>query len=439
MAEPDFRVETPDWMKQGRDVADEWLRMQANNRAQQEQNALLPVRLKAAEQDQQLKGLTIAKEMKSRDDILKADFAAHQLGPTLSNLYQAGKPEEAMNLLLSEVAKNPDLSNSPAIHDLMTKTMTALQTKNLQQRFSEAEAGRNTRAQEANDVKLQIKGLEAELANDPNNVKTQLALMRLYNQAQSLGIAAGNLEQRTMGTELRRTTAIQGAVNTEGRLANEGLAPAPGISLMPPSAPPGNAVPASPKGSGMGQPLVVPTTRPLTSANASKLQETVMTSASALRQADKLMPLINSGTFGPAAKLSNIIVDKGLANLFPELVSEERVSANTIAAGLRAATVRALRSDSNITDAERKDLIQDVPSPDKFLTSPAEAIIQLKTINEGVVDRAIQAARNLSPGQPISGDLLDTISDSSYIKSLVRRKILTTEEAIAWSQRNLPK
>ncbi len=67
---------------------------------------MLPVRLKAAEQDQQLKGLTIAKEMKSREDILKADFAAHQLGPTLSNLYQAGKPEEAMNLLLSEVAKN---------------------------------------------------------------------------------------------------------------------------------------------------------------------------------------------------------------------------------------------------------------------------------------------------------------------------------------------
>jgi hypothetical protein len=179
------------------------------------------------------------------------------------------------------------------------------------------------------------------------------------------------------------------------------------------------------------RPHLVPQARPQTTANVTKLQDALTTSTTALRQISKLQPMVNAKTFGPLAYIERQLIDKGLANIpgFENLVNEDRVEAGVIASGLRAATLRALRSDSNITDAERKIIEQDLPSPNKFLASPREAMIQLRAINQGIVERSIQAAHTLN--QTIPDNFLRDIPDD-LLTDLIRSRQLTPEEAERW-------
>ena len=117
MAEPDFSVSTPDWLKGGRDAADEVLRMREDNRQQQhlrmrqtEQDALLPLKLREFEQTEQLNSLRLKDEFQKRQDVIAAEQAAQELarGP-IADLLSEGKTEEALNAYLEAGIRNPHL------------------------------------------------------------------------------------------------------------------------------------------------------------------------------------------------------------------------------------------------------------------------------------------------------------------------------------------
>lgn len=167
----------------------------------------------------------------------------------------------------------------------------------------------------------------------------------------------------------------------------------------------------------------------LTNANKTKAQETVSSALNSMQQIRQVMPMLNSATIGPRAAVEDIVVDRGLANIFPELMNKQRVSAAQLLSQVRSGVIRSLRTDSNIAEAERRSLESQVPGPAQFGTSPARALQQLQTIQEGVLQRAIRATANLK--QPLSDELVQFVSPDD-IQSFVQQKIMTPDQARAW-------
>lgn len=201
--------------------------------------------------------------------------------------------------------------------------------------------------------------------------------------------------------------------------------PAVGITDSTMQGPPTQDQPAGP--------TLTPIPRPLTAANVTKQQETLSTSSIALREIRTVIPLISSETTGPIAATKGILIDRGLANIWPDLANQERMEASSVFSRIRASVIRALRSDSNINKDEVATLEAQVPSSEAFLTSPARAMTQIESIAEGIQERAIQAARQLN--QVLPDDVLRSLDDKSMAKHH-REKRLTDEEARRWFQFN---
>ena len=199
------------------------------------------------------------------------------------------------------------------------------------------------------------------------------------------------------------------------------------------SAPTTPTTPGGPANTAAPRPSLVPIERPLTTQNVTRNQETFSQSATGLKQIQRLQPLINSDTVGPLASFQDIVVDRGLANIFPELVGKDRVKVNVLLSSLSSSVAKSLRSDSNIAEPERVSLLEQIPHPNEFFTSPARSFEQLKTIQLGITDRAIRAARNLK--QTLPDEFIKNLPDE-WILDLHRDNTLTDDEVRRWHRLN---
>jgi hypothetical protein len=242
---------------------------------------------------------------------------------------------------------------------------------------------------------------------DRTRVQEEQADVRIKQAAGRLGISAADLslKLREAGVTLQ-PVAVEDAAPTEDRT--------PAITVPP-------------------LPALTPTARPLTTANVGKQQEILSASSVALREINAVAPLISSETVGPMAAAKSLLIDRGLANIWPDLANKDRIEASSVFARIRASTFRALRSDSNINKDEVEQISKQIPSVEDFLNSPVNSMVKIESIAHGIQERAIQAVRQLN--QIVPDDILRSLDDKQMSRHH-REKRLTDEEARRWFQLN---
>lgn len=164
----------------------------------------------------------------------------------------------------------------------------------------------------------------------------------------------------------------------------------------------------------------------LTTANRSKTQVNMQQALSTIDVANRLEPLISDETVGAKAFAKSWINDRILAQRFPELASTERAGAEQLAAQLRASAVKELRSDSNITDGERKQILQAVPTINDPVDSPARAKQLVKNIRKMSAVHAMVHAKALGVPVPKSAAMALEATD---LADLHEKGLITTEQA----------
>lgn len=166
----------------------------------------------------------------------------------------------------------------------------------------------------------------------------------------------------------------------------------------------------------------------VTTATATRLQESVQSAISNIDVANRLEPLITTETVGARAFAESWIKDRVLAQAFPELASSKRANAEALAAQLRATAVQQLKSDGNISEKERAQILQAVPEINSPIDSPARAKQLIAASRKMAAIRAIVATSKLK--QPVPSAAAQVLS-TSELKQLVDTGVITKEQALA--------
>lgn len=164
----------------------------------------------------------------------------------------------------------------------------------------------------------------------------------------------------------------------------------------------------------------------ITKANLNKVQEAQAQSLATIDIAERLLPLISNETVGAKAFAESWVNDRILAQYFPELASEKRASAEQLAAQLRASTVKALKSDSNITDNERKQILEAVPQINAPADSPQRAKMLVKGIKKMAAISSLVAAKRI--GGAIPKQAAQSLDDED-LADLFTRGLITQDQA----------
>lgn len=164
----------------------------------------------------------------------------------------------------------------------------------------------------------------------------------------------------------------------------------------------------------------------LTTANMSKVQEGQAQAINTIDIANRLESLINSETVGVRAFAESWVKDKVLAQWAPELASKERASAEVVASRLRSSATRELRSDSNISEAERKQILAAVPTINDPINSPANARNQVRNIRMLSAIHALVAAKRMKTPVPKAAAMA---LDDETLAALAEEGLITNEQA----------
>lgn len=370
----------------------------------------------------------------------------------LNDLGPNASPSEQRNVIFKEYRNLPPATFNAFLNSL-GKTEAV---KGAGERLDKTLDSREKIAEEQNATRLEVVRLQEELRNNPDNPQLQMRLKALELHSQSLDIARKNLELRAIQVGQADTRLNQAAVGRAAALAQQGFESnvplLPGQSqaqsdqtisneIQPPyfqeAAPPQNPPINQPlRDAQPPQELIRPVARPLTQANVTRNQEALSNSLTALKQIREVQPLINADTVGPIGAAKRVIVNRGLANLFPELLDKESVQVDEILTTLGSYVTRALKSDSNIAEAERKKLESTVPSQKEILQSPANAYAQLVNISNRLKDSSVRSLVNLKA--PVPDELTPHLS-SDDVKALVGSGSMTHAQAMRWYQLNRKK
>jgi hypothetical protein len=166
----------------------------------------------------------------------------------------------------------------------------------------------------------------------------------------------------------------------------------------------------------------------LTVANQTKVQAGLSDSLKTIDVASRLIPLLDTETVGAQAFAESWVKDRILAQRFPELASSKRADAEVLTAQLRSSTVRELRSDGNISDKERDQILKAVPGINDPIDSPARAVKVTQAIREMSAIHAIVSASKLGQSVPTAAAQVLKWTD---LERLVKSGVLTPEQALA--------
>lgn len=166
----------------------------------------------------------------------------------------------------------------------------------------------------------------------------------------------------------------------------------------------------------------------LTPANQTRAQQGLADSLETIDIANRLEPLISSETIGVRAFAESILKDRILAQFFEGMESPERATAETLAANLRARVLSSLKSDSNIAEPERKQILKAIPEINDPVDSPARAKRLIRTASKLAAIQAVVKAGKLGEPMPKAAA---QILDGSELKRLVDTGVITREQALA--------
>lgn len=166
----------------------------------------------------------------------------------------------------------------------------------------------------------------------------------------------------------------------------------------------------------------------LTRTNESRTQASLMDTLEVLDTGKQLLPKLNEHTVGLQAAAENIIMDKLLAQKFPDLANKDRASAVVLANSLRAKVVRMNKSDGNISEPERKEILKAFPQINDPVNSAENAKNMVQTALEMAAAHAVRDALALK--LPIPAEAAQSLSLTT-IKRLYDAGLLTTEQAVA--------
>lgn len=121
-----------------------------------------------------------------------------------------------------------------------------------------------------------------------------------------------------------------------------------------------------------------------------KMEQTVTEAENVFRVGQQLLPLLTPENTGIRGAVARKLVEGGLAEVFPGMKIGSATETLAIASRFRAGLTRALRSDSNIAEAERESIIEGIPDPKALLGSSQQGKILLAAQLEsaGVLSRA---------------------------------------------------
>jgi hypothetical protein len=165
----------------------------------------------------------------------------------------------------------------------------------------------------------------------------------------------------------------------------------------------------------------------LTTVNQTRVQQGLAGALQTIDTANRLEPLIDNETVGVQAFAESWIKDRILAQRFPGLASNKRANAETLVAELRASAVQELKTDSNITEAERGQILQAVPEINSPIDSPVRAKELVSATRRMAAIRAVVAAGKLK--QPMPKAAAQQITPSE-LKRLVDTGVITKEQAL---------
>lgn len=165
----------------------------------------------------------------------------------------------------------------------------------------------------------------------------------------------------------------------------------------------------------------------LTKQNQSKVQEQQAKALETVDTAQRLKPLISNETVGMEAFAKSWINDRILAQRFPELASSKRAQASQLFAELRSNAVKSFRSDSNISEPERKEILGGFPKANDPVDSPARARMVVDQTETIAAIQALAATKRLGGEVPKAAAL---VLDDENVAGMVKRGIISPELAI---------
>lgn len=399
--------------------------------------------LRLNEQQAQMNHLKMEQAIKQRDRVIKGEFVLRSLADQIEPLLAQGKPEMAMNVLLATGAREPSLFDTEGYPELLKHTDAAIKTEETRKQLESMDELRKSQIYEnkargelalaeATDMQL---GVGTGRFAPANLTKLIAARDQARNEGRMADATAYEAEiNRTRTQQTQSDARIGQAAARLGISAAElSLKLREAGVVIEPGAPVQSVEGAAPAVATPPLPVLTPVARPLTSANVTRNQETLSTASIALREIATVKPLISAETVGPMAAAKGFIIDRGLANIWPDLANLDRIEASSVFSRIRASVIRALRSDSNINKDEVATLEAQVPSSEAFLASPVRAMAQIESIADGVQERAINSAKLLD--QALPDDVLRSLDDVKMLKYHRDGKI-TEEDARRWYKVN---
>lgn len=162
----------------------------------------------------------------------------------------------------------------------------------------------------------------------------------------------------------------------------------------------------------------------LTTATQGQIQQRLIGFEKALNMESELERVIKPDMFGVRGMVGSILVDKGLAQAFPELADGQRIEATALLRVFNESIIKTMKADAQVNRDEEKRLLAAVPDPNTFIESYKSAqgkLNALKKVLKGMAEVDVKAlGGKTKPGFLMSYD---------EIVDAVRNRTLSREEA----------
>lgn len=135
-----------------------------------------------------------------------------------------------------------------------------------------------------------------------------------------------------------------------------------------------------------------------------ELQDSIRQKEQLTSLIDRVIESVTDSDVGVAGKLGEVLVDRGLAQIFPEVVDLDRVEIRTLIGLLKERLLAGLKSDSRISDQDARRMEAFLPSSDA-LESAAKIRQQLTTLKGELeafreVDEDLLGVEQETPSEP---------------------------------------
>lgn len=367
--------------------------------------AMMPLKQTLLQQDAAMNSAKLTSFLEARQDSINNESQLLQLNQNVARSFtEADGPETAQQMLFESLTKNPRLISDPRFQELRKMVDTSLQAKEQLIRLRNERAG--------------VEGLGGvSIVTDPLTGEQKTYVRESTGTIAPFQKTDPNKPQSTMGKLIADRNAAVQAGDREAVAAFD-------AEIKMRQTKDGFAITTNPDGT-------VTVTQgkqsDLTPTNQTRVQQGLSGALQTIDTANRLEPLIDNETVGVQAFAESWIKDRILAQRFPNMASKKRANAETLVAELRASAVQELKTDSNITEAERKQILEAVPDINAPIDSPARAKDLVAGIRRMSAIRAVVSAGKLK--QPMPKAAAQLISPTE-LKRLVDTGVITKEQAL---------